>query len=775
MTPEIWRNIFDAIENPIFLHDAQFRVMLANRAYWRESGMNEAEALGKPYWEVFPRSSGPLAGCEQAGIEKFCAGNHVVQNAGGQHFLSTAYAVRDVEDKVLFSMHVLTNITQISASVDVTHAREKRADKRHNPSNDVDVVAKALKNTAHELWRTDNDLPSLMDSLPTPVIVHGPDAKVRYLNHAAAELLGLAEGQTEGDWRLISKDGLLLPLEEYPAKRVITDGKPFLSNSLGVIPREGAKTRWVLIDAYPDRDAEGALRQVIVCFVDITKHRLAEEQLQKRTEEFTTLANNAIYPITRYDREGRRLYVNPAMSRLSGERVPSLVGQMITDTRILSLKEAEKLLSWVRQVVETGQLVEGDLVVVDQNGRLRYYHNRLAPEWNQSGVVESVLSVWAEITERIETLRRLHTVVENLPDMVALYDPQGVCLYVNSVTMKLFDSPPEAFLGKTILDLAPPAKRELYQKLLDATLQAAGEGTPNMIEVSWPLPTGVRDWEVRYTPEKNESGVVTAVLSIARDISDQKRAEKLADKLNRELKLRLDELMQQSKDMESLSYSMAHDLNTPLRAIDGFIRILLEEYGDQLDAEANRYLSVVRSSVARMERLLDSLLDYISLSRLPMRMEPVDMSALAREVFEDLRTAEPERNIQLVLGEAPVAHCDRTLIRRVLANLIGNAVKFTKSQTKALIEIGGSAEGTENVYYVKDNGVGFDMRFEAKLFGVFERLHGVEEFEGAGMGLAAVKRIIERHKGRVWAKSTSGQGTAIHFSIPIAIPEVLPS
>jgi PAS domain S-box-containing protein len=402
---------------------------------------------------------------------------------------------------------------------------------------------------------------------------------------------------------------------------------------------------------------------------------------------------------------------------------------------------------------------------------LRHFHNRLMPERNQTGAVDSVLSIWEDITERVETLGRLRTLVENLPDMVALYDPKGLCLYVNSVMQKMFDAPAEVFLGKTILDLPPPTGREAYQKLFASTLQAASEGASIVVEVTWPLPTGVRDCEVRYVPEKDKDGVVTSVLSIARDITEQKRAQNLAAKLNRELKLRLAEMMQSARDVEALSYSMGHDLNTPLRAIDGFTRIILDEYGDSIDNEAKRCLFIVRDNVVRMEKLIDGLLDYISLSRSPMRMEPVDMSALAREVFETLRTAEPERNMQLVLGEAPVARCDRTLIRRVLANLIGNAIKFTRSQTKALIEIGGANEGTESVYYVKDNGVGFDMRFEAKLFGVFERLHGAEEFEGTGIGLAAVKRILERHGGRVWAESASSHGATIHFSLPIAETE----
>lgn len=248
----------------------------------------------------------------------------------------------------------------------------------------------------------------------------------------------------------------------------------------------------------------------------------------------------------------------------------------------------------------------------------------------------------------------------------------------------------------------------------------------------------------------------------------RKMAENEIAQLNRELQHRLEALDEATKELETFSYSVSHDLKTPLRAIDGFISLLKEEYRRQLAGEGERYLEVVRKTAARMQRLIDGLLNFISLSRREMQIEQVDVGALAREVFEELRAVRPERAIRLRVGDLPPARCDRDMLRQALANLLDNAIKFTAPQTEASIEIGGAVTDDEHIYFVRDNGVGFDMRYIDKLFGVFLRLHGTEEFEGAGIGLAIVKRIVGRHGGRVWAEGRESEGATFHFTLPVA-------
>jgi signal transduction histidine kinase len=236
---------------------------------------------------------------------------------------------------------------------------------------------------------------------------------------------------------------------------------------------------------------------------------------------------------------------------------------------------------------------------------------------------------------------------------------------------------------------------------------------------------------------------------------------------NLELGMRTAELEQANRELESFSYSVSHDLRTPLRAIDGFSRLLLEDYGAQFDEEGLRFLTLVRQNVERMAQLIDDLLAFARASRQEAAMEQVDMAALAEAVGKDLRSAAPAgRKIAMRIGALPLARADKAMMRQVFTNLLGNALKFTGTRAEARIDVGGVSEGKENLYWVKDNGVGFDMRYLGKLFGVFQRLHSMEEFEGTGIGLAIVKRIVERHSGRIWAEGRVGEGATIYFALP---------
>ena len=222
-----------------------------------------------------------------------------------------------------------------------------------------------------------------------------------------------------------------------------------------------------------------------------------------------------------------------------------------------------------------------------------------------------------------------------------------------------------------------------------------------------------------------------------------------------------------NKELESFSYSVSHDLRVPVRAIDGFSLILLEEHAQDLDAEAQRLLQVIRSSTRQMGQLIDDLLQFSRYGRRALTWSEVDMSGLAREVMQELLALEPERRVEVRWGALPALMADRGMLRLVLVNLLSNALKFTRRQDDAWVEIGSRLEAGETVYCVRDNGVGFDMRFADKLFNVFQRLHSVEEFEGNGIGLAIVQRIVHQHGGRIWASAEVGRGAAFSFTIPL--------
>jgi signal transduction histidine kinase len=242
-------------------------------------------------------------------------------------------------------------------------------------------------------------------------------------------------------------------------------------------------------------------------------------------------------------------------------------------------------------------------------------------------------------------------------------------------------------------------------------------------------------------------------------------ANEVQAELERRVRERTLELERANRELEGFSYSVSHDLRAPVRAIEGFARILEEEAGERLDAEARRYLGLVRDNGRRMGVLIESLLEFSRLGRRPLNLADTDMAELARDVFEEL-VGGLAKTPEFVVGAMPHARCDRALVRQVWTNLLSNAIKFTGKTAVPRIAVGGDSKDGESVYYVCDNGAGFDMRYYEKMFGVFQRLHGDQEFHGTGVGLALVQRIVERHGGRIRAEGKVGEGATFWFSLP---------
>jgi len=247
----------------------------------------------------------------------------------------------------------------------------------------------------------------------------------------------------------------------------------------------------------------------------------------------------------------------------------------------------------------------------------------------------------------------------------------------------------------------------------------------------------------------------------------QARAERERDE-------RAEQLAAANRELEAFSYSVSHDLRAPLRAIDGFSRILLEEHADAMPPEAQRYLGLVRDNARQMGELVDDLLAFSRLGRQALERRPVEPDRLARETWQDLRHDWDGRAVELHIGGMPPAYGDPSLLRQVYANLFGNALKFSRERAPAVIEVGAERHDDGVAYFVRDNGVGFDMKYADKLFGVFQRLHRAEEYEGTGVGLAIVQRIVQRHGGRVWATAALGEGAAFFFTLGSSSSEDVP-
>ena len=250
------------------------------------------------------------------------------------------------------------------------------------------------------------------------------------------------------------------------------------------------------------------------------------------------------------------------------------------------------------------------------------------------------------------------------------------------------------------------------------------------------------------------------------EIEERERAEKEILELNKQLEINVEELKFVNNEMETFIYSISHDLRIPLQLIGGFSKNLLKNHRDKLNQEILKKLDIIFVSTRKMENLIEALLDYSKSGRQQLKTNQIDMERLVAEIMEELKENYPERKIDFQVQSLPSAYGDMSLMNQVFTNLISNAIKYSKSREVATIQIGGRMEGNKNIYYVKDNGVGFDEKQVDRIFEVFQRLHKDEEFEGTGVGLSIVQRIIQRHGGEIWAKGKVNEGAEFYFSLP---------
>jgi PAS domain S-box-containing protein len=565
---------------------------------------------------------------------------------------------------------------------------------------------------------------------------------------------------------------------------------------------------WVDTTIVPFLSADGKPRQYAAIRADISERKRAEEAvkeslaasesaLKELADQKFALDQHAIVAIT--DVQGTITYVNDKFCAISKYSRDELIGQ---NHRILnSGHHSKEFFQQMYHSIANGQVWHGEIKNRAKDGSMYWVDTTIVPFLNVDGKPRQYAAIRADITERKlagealagqalelsryaeelsnsqEALQSQTLMLQSVLDSMA----EGLITADEHGKFVLWNPAAERILGMGAANLPPEKWSEHYgvyqadkttpfpTEQLPLVRAIQGEAsTAEMFLRNHELAEGV--WlEASAGPLRDDAGKVRGGVVAFRDITQRKAAEREIQKLNDELEervaLRTAQLEAANKELEAFTYSVSHDLRAPLRHIGGFTRILVEEFGPSLPAEVQQHLQRIEHGARRMGQLVDELLSLTRVGRQTLVVQVTGLSSVVKEVITMLEPESEGRQVEWKIAELPFVECDPTLIRQVFQNLIGNALKYSRPRSPAVIEIGQTEKDGRPAIFVRDNGVGFSMKYADKLFGVFQRLHRPEDFEGSGVGLATVHRIITKHGGRVWAEAELDRGATFYFTL----------
>ncbi|MBI3805351.1 MAG: PAS domain S-box protein [Nitrospirae bacterium] len=607
-------------------------------------------------------------------------------------------------------------------------------------------------------------LQSIQASIGEGVVVAGLDGRFVSWNPAAEKIIELGKLEV-GVEAWSERYGVFLPdqVTPYPPDRLplarairgesVDADEQFLRNAKAP---EGV---WLSVTGRPLRDAAGALRGGVVVFRDVTGRKREEEELRRKDAFLNSIIENI--PAMIFVKEARDLrfvQFNREGEALLGYSRDDLIGK--NDYDFFPKAQADFFIAKDRQVLTEGRLVDiPEEPIETRHLGTRTLHTKKIPIHDREGKPLYLLGISEDITERKQAESKFRGLLESAPDAIVIVNRNGLIMVVNAQTERIFGYNRKALLGQPVEILVPerfhrqhPDHRAGYFR--EAGVRAMGAG----LELYGRRSDGIEfPVEISLSPLETEEGRWT--ISAIRDITDRKRTEAERGKLTAQLEAA-------NKELEAFSYSVSHDLRAPLRHINGFVELLKEHQGLALDEKSRHYLNTIVHSSKKMGNLIDDLLVFSRMAKTEMRIGRVDFNAMIREVAKELQPEIGDREIVWKIETLSKVAGDPAMLRQVWVNLISNAVKYSRTRARAEIEIGGRVDPKEHLFFVRDNGVGFDPQYAGKLFGVFQRLHRAEEFEGTGIGLANIRRIIHRHGGRTWAEGQLDRGAVFYFSLP---------
>jgi PAS domain S-box-containing protein len=544
--------------------------------------------------------------------------------------------------------------------------------------------------------------------------------------------------------------------------------------------RKDGRPIHVSLSVSPLLDAHGKITGASIIARDTTEQKRLQELTRESEERYRSLVAATTSVVWTADPTGQFVSPQPSWEAFTGQSWDEAKGWGWIAA--LHPDDRQKFTEVWQEVVATRQVLLADARLWHAS-KQQYHHVvvRAVPLSAVDGSVRewvgTITDVHSQKSAEIELRRsqqQLQDFVENASVGLHWVGPDGRILWANKAELDMLGYARDEYVGHhlsefhddqaTMRDILSRLGRAEVLQNYEATLRCKNGSIRHVLINSNVL------WE---------EGKFVHTRCFTRDITERKTAEDRVRGLNADLERRAAELEAANRQLEAFSYSISHDLRAPLRAISGFATLLTDEHAGRLDDEGKRLLQVIRGNATRMDQLIDSLLSFSRLSQLAIERKPVDMAGLANEIVDEVRRGEPAGGAphQVHIGELPQAEGDATMLRQVLTNLIANAFKFSRRAEQPAVRITGTRKQQETVYTISDNGVGFDMRYLDRLFRVFERLHGDDVFEGTGVGLAIVQRIVHGHGGRVWAEAEVGQGATFHFSLPnsLALPAQSPT
>jgi PAS domain S-box-containing protein len=525
----------------------------------------------------------------------------------------------------------------------------------------------------------------------------------------------------------------------------------------------------VQILASPLPNPQRTLR--IVHAVDVSHRNRAEAALRESEERLRTIADNVPVLIGYIDAGERFQFANKTHEKWYGVPVEEYRGRHVREILGDDVYREHKP---GFDTALSGRIVSEERRTRSQI-REQYAYFTYLPHRGADGTVLGFYVLGYDVTERRKATEALaaersllRAVIDALPDRVYVKDRDRRYILVNAASLQSRGlSSHDEVVGRTAYDFFAREQAAAFEAE-DEEVMRSDKPLLNR-EQSTVMPGDDVQWHLTNKVPLRAGGAVIGVIGVNRDVTGIRKATEAIRQLNAELEERVRErtaeLEVANKELESFTYAVSHDLRAPLRSIDGFSRALLEDYRDRFDETGKDYLRRVRNATQRMGNLIDDLLTLSRITRSEIRQESVHLSAVAREIAAELQKDDPEREVEFDIHAGIRAKADPNLLRVALQNLLHNAWKFTGRAASAKIDVGTMRQRGRPVYYVRDNGAGFDMAYADRLFGAFQRLHSESEFPGTGVGLATVQRIVRRHGGEVWAEGAVDRGATFYFTL----------